>query len=132
VELAAIKSELEKRFSGSILQVRYFGRSKEPVVWVSPGSLFEVSQYIKTNSLHVLDWLESVTASNIGGTVLVTYFLRSTQKPASQLVLRVSYPTHKSSMKLVSLKAVWNAAARFESDIEKKYEMISFGLGSDS
>jgi NADH-quinone oxidoreductase subunit C len=131
VETKELASKIEAAVPGSVLEMRPFGRGKALSVWIEMQALIKVGQWLKEDQELALDWLENLSAMDIDGTLVFTYFLRSKNTP-TQLILRGSVvPLSVSDIVTVpSVESVWPMAKKFEREIADLFG-AKFEGGSD-
>jgi NADH:ubiquinone oxidoreductase subunit C len=102
---------------GSVTESFGFGRSERMALWLESRSVAAVAQVLAIEPGVELDWLENLSVFQREGTLVVTYFLRSTTTDR-QLVLRTSVKLVSDSREaeLPSVSAIWQMAAPFEID----------------
>ena len=112
METATLLSKVESAHSGAILEKGRFGHSGTLVLWVEAEKLPRIAKAIGGD----FDWLENFSVLQMEEILVLTYFLRSTAHPESELVLRSSVVpgTADELTEIPSVRGVWRMAESFE------------------
>lgn len=115
MDLNAIPRESEKFARSGILDRHRFGRSGSSVLWINPRDLQALARGLRADPEMRIDWLENLSIAQLGPSLVVTYFLRSTSRPA-QVILRcaIDLPDGGLEVRLPSVRETWPMAAMME------------------
>ena len=113
---------LEAAAPKSILEVGPFGRSQELALWIEMKALSAVGRAIATDTDLPMDWLENITAMEIEGAIVLSYFLRSSRTGA-HLVLRGSLVPagFEDAVEVASVSQHWPPAVRLEAELSELF-----------
>ncbi len=122
MDTGEILSKLKTAVPGSVLEKRRFGRSAHLSIWVEGKSLAKVAAYLKAEPAFELDWLENLSAIQLAGAIVLTYFVRSSTKDVS-LILRASVMPSSDSKEvdLPSVAGVWKMVEPQETEIQELF-----------
>lgn len=118
MERKDLSNKLNQVVPGSVLEVRPFGRAGEVSAWIELKSIQKVARAIKDDEELGLDWLENLSVSEIDGTLLLTYFVRSTQT-GNTMILRATTLPEKSDAEadVLSVVGIWSMAKSMELEV---------------
>lgn len=121
---------LEAALPGAVLEMRPFGRLGEVSLWVEMKSIARVAGFLRDDPMWAMDWLENLAAMEMEGTLVLTYFARSTST-GGKLVLRGTLQP-KGSESLVeapSVRETWPMAQCQEDEISDLFGIQFEGGG---
>lgn len=124
MEIGATLSKLSKAFPGTVLEARPFGRSHASSLWIELGAVEKVAAFLASAEGGSWDFLENLSAAEVDGALVVTYFLRRGQKPDGEtLVLRGSLklPGPLEPVAVASVLRSWRMVLPFEEEIAAFY-----------
>jgi NADH:ubiquinone oxidoreductase subunit C len=87
VDTSDLIPKLEAALPGSVLEMRPFGRSGEISLWIEMKSVAAVARLLRDDPAWGLDFLENLAVMEMEGSLVLTYFVRSTVNDA-RLILR--------------------------------------------
>ena len=127
MDIKELNSKLRKSLPGAVLESRPLGSSRENTVWIEMKAVQQVARYVSRDSELEMDFLEFLSVMELEGSVVVSYFLRSTRTQQT-LVLRGSLlPTApEAEVDLDSVEEIWPMASRFEAENSELFG-IRFG-----
>lgn len=107
--------KLKAAVPGAVLNSQPLGRKGPTTAWIEMKSILRVAQHLSASMNGAMDWLENLTAMDIEGALVLSYFVRSTSSDA-QLVLRASVlpKDAETEAETASVVPVWPMAASFE------------------
>jgi hypothetical protein len=132
VDSNGLKKLINAGCPGGVLDQQPFGRFGSQAFWVSARELSAIAGLVCVAPGFHLDWLENLTAFELEGTLVLTYFVRSTRTSA-QLNLRASFemPSRDSArIRAFSVLPVWPMAGPFESEISDLFGVDFEGPGA--
>ncbi len=123
-------SKLNEVVPGAVLRKQRMGRSEMVCLWIETKSIQRVAEIIKQDNEISLDWLENLSAMQIGEALVFTYVV-SSWKFGSTLILRGSADINVSGgiVSFPSVTKTWPMAIAFESEIEELFG-VSFQDGT--
>lgn len=122
---------LEKALPGAVLEVRPFGRTGEVSVWIECGSLAAVARFLREDPTLAFDWVENLSAMEIEGAFVLTYFLRSTLTGRALIVRGSVQPASADAwVRVASTASTWPSVLPFENEIESLFGVAFEGAPS--
>jgi NADH:ubiquinone oxidoreductase subunit C len=95
-----------------------FGRGDTPLVWVAGAELREVATLLREDSELNLNWLEHLTAMQVDETLVLTYFLCSTEHRTTLALRTMAVPSASGEkVEVPSVQALWPMAAALEGEV---------------
>jgi NADH-quinone oxidoreductase subunit C len=110
--------KLERAVPGAVMEMRPFGRGGDVSLWVEMKSVARVARFLRDDPGLGLDWLENLNVMEMDGTLVLTYFARSSRGGESALVLRgtVVPASADAEVDVPSVADVWPSASAFEQE----------------
>lgn len=130
---ADAKEIIENEVPGAIIDTTPFGRGVDQCLWISEAGFRRVCETILSISSLGLDWLENFSIAQIQDTLLLTYFLRSTQTN-QKLILRKSVNLPHDSLDPIrtdSVSDLWPMSERMEKECSEGFGVF-FRLPKES
>ena len=118
-----IVSKINSAVEGSILEVRRFGRSERDSFWLETQSIHQVASVLCFDPEVSFDRLENLSVVEFADCLVLSYFLLSTRRPESEIVLRVSVvpPSIDAEVEVPSIRAVWPMAIPMEQEAHEMF-----------
>ncbi len=118
-----IVSKINSEVQGSVLEVRRFGRSEIFSIWIEAQSVHKVASVLRADPEISLDWLENLSVVEFAECLVVSYFLQSTTRPHSQIVLRASVVplSIDAEVEVPSIQAIWPMGAPMEQEANELF-----------
>ena len=116
MDIAELINKINHAVPGAVLEKTRFGRTSRTAVWIEARALPEVAAFLHSGGGPALDWLENLSVMQMDETLVATYFLRSSQKPDRELIVRVSVaiPGLNRDVVFPSVSSTWPMARAFE------------------
>lgn len=113
-----LRKRLQKEFPKAVLDIRPFGRTELPTLWIEMASLRKVAEILKTDPEFELNWLESFTAIQVDQALVLNYWLRSYQN-SQQLVVRGTVVPAQPELlvEVDSLRDLWPMISSKEEEV---------------
>lgn len=114
--------KLEQAVPGAVLEVRPFGRTGDMSVWVEVSALGALSRHLRLDPMFSFDWVENLSAMEIDGAIVLSYFLRSSLTGRA-LIMRGSIvpKSFDEVVEVVSTAGEWPSVAPQEDEIESLF-----------
>ena len=129
METGEIINKLKSAVPSCVLEKSRFGRSGNLSLWVDSRTILLAAGFLKDDPEVRLEWLENMSAIQMDGALVVTYFLRSYVSKASLMIRASLEPAGPSKdVSLASVSSIWAMASAFEFEIQELFGIRFEGL----